>query len=66
MLSLAHALQLNELNVQGKVISLEGGEKTACVPDVPGSFRSFGHWEKRTFIILAVTTDNMNAQQTKF
>lgn len=25
MLSLAHALQLNELNVQGKVISLGGG-----------------------------------------
>lgn len=31
MLSLAHALQINELNVQGKVISLEGGERTACV-----------------------------------
>lgn len=66
MLSLAHALQLNELNVQGKVISLGGGGKLLVFPDVPGSFRSFGHWEKRALTILAVTTGNMNAQQTKF
>lgn len=65
MLSLAHVLQLNELNVQGKVISLEGG-RLLVFPDVPGSFRSFGHWEKCAFIIVAVTTDNINAQQTKF
>lgn len=68
MLSLAHALQINEVNVQVKVISLEEGEKLLVFPDVPGLFRSFGYLEKCGSIaqFLAVKANNINAKQMKF